>query len=542
MSKINDNINSNQINEEKKEKNFIKNNFETNNTINNDLSSSYFLENKTVNISPNLSFANYRDIKKISNNDFNREEVEEYFTIQKISTKKNIKDDERQKDNFSENYRRIIFSSARENRLNIEKIKQKNLVDETAMENINCQNMYDKEKEYILNEFEKKKIFEYDINKTNNEKGISFNYEKLENENNENDRNLILNQNNNSENQYVNLESSKSFDFSKNLNINFFKIKASSYFTLFNNYKNLLTLSLLYIVIFKLTFFLSLTLIFILLFFDFFIRMMLDLLIYFLKFSEKIFLRSILFEEETTDGIAFLNYDNIIIADNQSNENYKSENSEKLETQENLNNNFTVNKRDEIENENIYNKIKNEKNLLQNINKNEIYKIGVIDKNINNTIKKSFEEEKINYLKDNTNYKDNKEIFLRKKDAKKFSILKKLELNENAHSIISLLIISFYTIAFFILLTIIMILFYFDLKKIYFMLSENNDFVFDYFKNFITNNISDLYLQNLDTENYPIKQNKIFLGLKSLEAIFNSSFEVNLTEQVNSNFTIYGNI
>jgi len=479
--------------------------------------------------------------------------------------------------------------SHREKKINLEKIAQKTLTEESGFDHSNYNsndnhhiiNQLNIEEEYISNIKQKDNLvqvvnessnnnetclyktgkeedkFHSKIN-NNNEKAnfysgdskIQYDSNKNINSNNkqtsvktptENIHGLEIEKANQSTNKFNNpnleikkgfidkIQNFNSYDFSERVSIFSSKLKSGSYLTIFNNYKYLIFLSLFYVMVFKLTFYLSITLIVILLMMDFLIRFMLDLFIYFLKISEKNFLRSFLFEDPVKKFEIQFNQNSILITNNETNENFKTENTEKIQ--------------DSIENkkENII-----DSKIVQSIEDQNIYQENkAIPDGPNND----------NFISENRNIfcegeKSNCEEFHAKIEAKfvnslipNDTILKRsFDLNENAHSYISLFIIFLFTFGFLVILTIILLLFYFDMKKIYFMLSENNDFVVDYFKNFIPNNISEFYFQNPEEGNNKyINQNKILIGLKSLEAIFNSSFEGNSSEQTATNYTIYGN-
>lgn len=319
-----------------------------------------------------------------------------------------------------------------------------------------------------------------------------------------------------------------SFDFSENLTILSERLSSVNYSTIFNNYKYLIFVCSTYIIIFKLTVYFSLTLILILLFLDFLFRLLLDLMISFMKFSYNNFMRSFLFEKENDIGEVSngINPTEII--------------SNTLSRKEIGNNGNNCN----VKPDNINgNKIQNLEYLEAEMNMQNIKKEQNREKNIFST--KEDLVTRNNVKKSILTYPKNGDELLQRKNVKtksvKFSILarKKFELNENAHSIISIFILSIFSISILIILSVILILFYFDMKKIYFMLSENNEHFVQYIKTMIPNNISEFYNQNMQNgNNFP--ENKILLGIKSIEAIFNSSFEANGTDFTMTNFTIYG--
>ena len=113
-----------------------------------------------------------------------------------------------------------------------------------------------------------------------------------------------------------------------------------------------------------------------------------------------------------------------------------------------------------------------------------------------------------------------------------------LELNDSMHSLISFIIILFFSVTIMLVLAGSVWLFYIDTKSVVNYVTNNSDYV-NYFKTILPENFKEYY--DGDNLNY-FYNSKVYVHLKSFEVFANSALDEQLgnsTESIRGNYTLY---
>lgn len=116
------------------------------------------------------------------------------------------------------------------------------------------------------------------------------------------------------------------------------------------------------------------------------------------------------------------------------------------------------------------------------------------------------------------------------------------ELNENMHSLISLIIIGFFSVIIMLTLMVFLWLLFIDMRQMVIYIRNNNDYL-HYFKNILPEHIKDYYSDGSDSSAHTdsnVYSNKVFVHLKSIEAYINSTVEEQFGSEIaRGNHTLY---